>query len=323
MKKIKNLLNIYRRQGGKNIIKGFIRSHVLFTALNQFLVIGYDKTALEILRLSVALKIKKTLVRRYKATLDIFDKEDRIDVHQESSKKVWICWLQGIEMAPDIVKRCFQSVKDSLPDREIILINNKNINEYVNFPDFIMEKWKNGIITNTHFTDLLRLELLIKYGGTWIDATVFCSGGKIPDYYFESDLFFYQYLKPGLDGHSIVCSSWFITAKKNNKILRAVRCLCYKYWKENNYMIDYFLFHNFLTIVLERYPERWKKIIPCDNSEPHILLLNLFEQYDDEIWGAIKEQTPFHKLTYKFDEYKTKIPGTYYEKIMVPSKCAE
>ena len=35
-----------------------------------------------------------------------------------------------------------------------------------------MEKHKNNIIDNTHFSDLLRLELLIKYGGTWIDASV-------------------------------------------------------------------------------------------------------------------------------------------------------
>ena len=32
-----------------------------------------------------------------------------------------------------------------------------------------------GQITKTHLSDLLRLELLIRYGGTWIDATVFCT----------------------------------------------------------------------------------------------------------------------------------------------------
>lgn len=41
------------------------------------------------------------------------------------------------------------------------------------FPKYIEEKWKRGVITHTHMTDLLRLELLIRYGGTWIDATVF------------------------------------------------------------------------------------------------------------------------------------------------------
>jgi hypothetical protein len=35
-----------------------------------------------------------------------------------------------------------------------------------------LEKYQKKIIDNTHFSDLLRLELLIKYGGTWIDASV-------------------------------------------------------------------------------------------------------------------------------------------------------
>ena len=54
----------------------------------------------------------------------------------------------------------------------------------------VMEKWEKGIITHTHMTDLLRLELLIKYGGMWIDATVLCTAKEeeIPCYFFDSDL---------------------------------------------------------------------------------------------------------------------------------------
>lgn len=47
-----------------------------------------------------------------------------------------------------------------------------------------------------------------------------------------------------------------------------------------------------------------EKIIPRDNATPHELLLRLFDEYDKEIWKAIKEQTPFHKLTYKYDKKK-------------------
>ena len=164
-------------------------------------------------------------------------------------------------------------------------------------------------------TDLLRLELLIRYGGMWLDATVFCSRERnsIPDYYFDSDLFMYQSLKPGRDGHSHVTSSWLMSAKTNNKLLMAVRYLCYEYWRQNTKMIDYFLLHDFISIVLEYYPEDWKKIIPSDNATPHILALRLFDQYDDNMWRHIKDQTPFHKMSYKFIEKNTKLRGTYYE----------
>ena len=164
-------------------------------------------------------------------------------------------------------------------------------------------------------TDLLRLELLIRYGGMWMDATVFCSGKEIPDYYFDSDLFFYQCLKPGRDGHAIYISSWLISAKTNNKILMAVRHLCYEYWKENNNMMDYFLLHSFFSIVLDYYPEEWRQIVPRDNATPHILLLRLFEQYDERVWESVKAQNCFHKLTYKFTQKEEALEGTYYRKL--------
>ncbi len=105
-------------------------------------------------------------------------------------------------------------------------------------------------------------------------------------------------------------------AKTNNKILMATRELCYEYWKTNNTMLDYFLLHDFMSIVLEKYEEDWKKIIPRDNATPHILLLRLFDQYDEKTWAAIKSQTQFHKLTYKFGEEKQKEQGTYYRVLL-------
>ena len=43
-------------------------------------------------------------------------------------------------------------------------------------PEYIVKKWEKGRIPAALFSDLLRLELLIKYGGTWIDSTVLCTG---------------------------------------------------------------------------------------------------------------------------------------------------
>ena len=37
----------------------------------------------------------------------------------DNSKKVWICWLQGMENAPEIVKKCYDSVRKNLSDKEI------------------------------------------------------------------------------------------------------------------------------------------------------------------------------------------------------------
>lgn len=75
---------------------------------------------------------------------------------------IWFCWLQGIEEAPLLVKRCLESLRKNIPDKKIIVIDGNNLGEYVNMPDYITDKWQRGIIGNAHFSDLLRLELLIE-----------------------------------------------------------------------------------------------------------------------------------------------------------------
>lgn len=305
-----NLKETFKKQGGIKLLKQYWQGGALFTGIGQFLLLGKGRTALEILRLSTTLKTKQKLERKYKWKLEEFDKS-YIEREHKTSDIIWVCWFQGMDNAPDLVKKCYQSVVKNNPDKKVIVLTEKNISEYVSFPEYIVSKWKQEIITHTHMTDLLRLELLITYGGLWLDATVLCTG-KAPEYFFDSDLFFFQTLKPGRDGHASYISSWLMEARTNNKILMATRELCYEYWKTNNTMWDYFLLHDFMSIVLEKYEEDWKKIIPRDNATPHILLLRLFDRYDEKAWAAIKSQTQFHKLTYKFSEEKQKEQGTYY-----------
>ena len=312
------LKETFRKQGGVKLIKQYVQAGVLGTAIGEFLLLGKSRTALEILRLSTQLKTKQRLYKKYRHILDLFEDKYNPDSLHESSNKVWVCWLQGMENAPELVKRCYESIMQNLTDREIILITSENMDQYVQFPQYIIDKWKSGVITNTHRTDLLRLELLIRYGGMWLDATVFCSEERknIPDYFFESDLFFYQSLKPGRDGNATYISSWLMSAKTNNKVLLATRELCYEYWKRENQMLDYFLLHDFFSIVLDRYTEEWNKVVPRDNATPHVLLLRLFDQYDEKIWKAIKKQTPFHKLSYKYKDEQRLKDDTFLKRII-------
>ncbi len=308
-----NLKATFKKQGGVKLLKQYWKGGALFTAMGEFLLLGKSRTALEILRLSTQLKVKQKLEKKYTAKLDEFEKNYDPEQPHKTSNKVWICWFQGMENAPTMVQKCYQSLQENLNGREIILITEENMKKYVQFPSYIQEKVDKGIISKTHLSDLLRLELLIRYGGTWIDSTVYCSGGNIPEYMLEADLFLFQNLKPGRDGHTTVISNWFITATSNNKLLVATRELLYQYWKQENEVVDYFVFHDFFQMVIEKYPAEWKKVVPFSNSTPHILLLRLEEPYDGKVWQAIKAQTPFHKLTYKFDTERIEKKGTYYD----------
>lgn len=312
-----NVSKVFKKQGGMKLLRQYIRNHTFFLALSELALLGTQRTSLEILRLAVQCKTKNRLEKRYKRHIARFN-DSKIFLESNSSNKVWVCWFQGMENAPELVKCCYNSLVKHLTDREIILITSENMFDYVEFPDYIIDKWKSGIITHTHMTDLLRLELLIKYGGMWIDATVFCSADRdeIPDFFFDSDLFMYQCLKPGRDGHTHMASSWLMSAKSNNRILLGTRDMLYIYWKKNNSMKDYFLLHIFISLMLESNKDEWMKIVPRDNATPHILLLRLFEQYDENVWDDIKKQTPFHKLSYKFNCEDALKEDTFYKKVL-------
>lgn len=312
-----SFLQIFKNQGGVKLVLEYIRAGVLTYAVLQLFLTGFSKKSLEILRLGVEQRKFRKLNKKYGFVIRAFDKNDSISTKEHlKSNKVWFFWMQGLENAPALVRRCFASLQENLKDREIVLINEKNLNDYVQFPDFIIDKLNRGIITYTHFSDILRVELLLRYGGTWIDSTVFCSGKNIPKYMLDSDFFVFQNLRPGDNGSILNFSSWFMSSCSNNRILLATRELLYTYWKKNNSMIDYFLLHHFIMMAASYYKEDWKKVVQFPNSLPHVLLLMLFEPFNQEKWDAATAACPFHKLSYKFDCSDTSKKGTYYERIL-------
>ncbi len=312
---MKQFIKLFQKVGGIELLRQYWRGGVLLFALVEAVILGFRRKSLEILRLAVNERILHKLRKKNRSIIAEFTQSYQPQP-RERSNKVWFLWLQGLECAPVLVQRCYASLCENLADREIVLLTEKNYREYVTFPATISEKIEKGTITRTHFSDLLRLELLIRYGGTWIDATVFCSGRNIPGYMLDSELFLFQTLKPGLDGQATCISSWFMTACTNHPILMLTRHLLYAYWEKYNSMVDYFLLHDFFQLAIEAYPEEWAKVVPFSNATPHILLLRLFETYDEKMWNAIKAQTSFHKLSYKFDASQADIAGTYYRKLV-------
>ena len=313
------LMEIFKKQGGFTLLKNYWRTGALFPAIITFLLLGKSRKALEILRLVAQFKINKKLYKMYAHKVDDLlekykNENSKMDTHL-FTRRIYFCWFQGLDNAPEVIKKCYASLQEHITDREILLITEENYREYVTFPKFIEDKFQRGIITRTHFSDLLRLELLTRYGGTWIDATVLCTATP-PAYMLDSDMFLFQLLKPGLDGHVLGFNNWFITAKPNALILCLTLDLLYEYWKKHNVLWDYFLLHQLTEIIKEKCPDEWKKIVPFSDEIPHILLLRLFDTYDEDIWQAIKQQTPFHKLSYKFTESDFSKDNTYYNAII-------
>lgn len=228
---------------------------------------------------------------------------------------VWFGWLQGIENAPEMVKVCYWSQKKYIKDKTFIEISYENYKKYVTLPDFIIEKYEKKIIPAAHFSDLLRLELLITHGGTWIDSTVLCTGADYPKQIMDSELFFYQYFRKGAVQSNGI-SNWFISAYSNNKLLMILRDMLYQYWQDYDCVLEYFVFHLFFRMITELYPED-VAAMPKQNSYPAIALeYKLKENYDAEWMDKVKTVSCFHKLNYRATKGMIRNSNSFYNHIL-------
>lgn len=240
--------------------------------------------------------------------------DEKVDNNVSAPKKIWFCWLQGLENAPDLVKACYQSLQKHLVGYEINVITSQNLGEYVELPDYIITKWKNKSISNAHFSDVIRIALLAKWGGTWIDSTVLCTG-KMPSYIENSNFFVFS--NEYRNDLSSKISNWFIHAIPNHPIIVKTRDLLYKYWKQNDKICHYFLFHMIMTIIIENNEELVNDMPFVSNINPHVLQFKyLFNSPNDSERELIKQFSAFHKLSYKFDKELTCKENTNYQLIL-------
>lgn len=229
-------------------------------------------------------------------------------------KKVWFCWLQGIENAPKLIKACYESLIKNLPDYEIIVITENNMNEYVEIPDYVLTKWKNKVFSNTHFSDILRIALLSKFGGVWIDSTVLCTG-KMPKYIEDSQFFVYS--SKYKNDETIDLSSWFIYSVPNHPIILQTRDLLYEYWAKEKKLKHYYVLHMLMTMIMRANPKFVENMPFITNIDPHTLqFVYLFKEPKELDIEHIKNLSAFHKLSYKFDKSLTEKENTNYRLIL-------
>lgn len=215
-----------------------------------------------------------------------------------------------------------QFTEKNLAEYEIKIIDAENWKVFVELPDYIEMKWKKKQIPPALFSDLLRLELLIKYGGTWIDSTVLCTGNvneNHNDNYLKADLFLFQYTPEGAT-MDVSISNWFISAHSNNEVLMTLRDMLFAYWKDYNCTLDYYIFHLFFAMVAKEYPEEIAAM-PYGYSMRSLTLLHHWDEtFDQKKWDKLLSRVSFHKLAFRVDQNTKGNNNNFYNYILNTNK---
>ena len=290
---------LYHSYGGSRLLAQYARMGLIWPIVTCFLKNCFNNRVYSKVYSTVLNRIEPFLRERYRP---IMLERHHCYANQEydnnRSDIVWFCWLQGLNNAPQLVTVCYNSLLRHLQDRKIVLIDETNWNDYIELPPFIVERRKSGHLPAALFSDMLRLELLIKYGGTWIDATVLCTGLENTKVFLDANMFMFQYTRPG-SNHWGGISNWFITSRSNNQVLMVLRDMLFAYWKDFNCTLDYYIFHLFFSMLREVYPLEIASMPYGYSVRSLALMHHIGDKFEQEKWDNLISQVSFHKLPYR------------------------
>jgi len=184
-------------------------------------------------------------------------------------KIIWIYWHQGWDNATEISKLCLESWIYNNKLWKVIPLSKDNINLYLDLDKITDNFNEKKPLSCT--VDILNINLLNKYGGIWVDATVFC--------YKPLDLWLSNYTKNGLFmykrlNQSMILDTWFIASSSNNYVIEKWCDLFTKHWlgrkEPDNYFDFYHIFKNLYNSD-KNVKNIFDNIPTIDTNKPHIL----------------------------------------------------
>lgn len=276
---------------------------------------------------TVALKYKlvnlllQKIIEQYKRG-NYYDVADHSPLNPELDGKmpVFVCWWQGIDNAPELVKVCIRSVERSIDKAKakVHIITLDNVGQYITLPEWIIDRFNQGKITYTHLSDILRAGLLYRYGGMWIDATYFVAAA-LDDKIYEPGTFYtirHQNTEWKADISQCRWSGNLWISAPGNVLFRFLLNAFYEYWRNQNELVDYFLIDYIIAAAYDNIPEVKAEIDACECSQPEVFTLRkvLNKTFDEIKWKEMCRNTSVFKLYYRELQIKENIVGkeTFY-----------
>lgn len=220
-----------------------------------------------------------------------------------SEKRIWVFWWTGEDTAPDIVKACIRSIRRNANGHEVVLLDKCNYFQYIDMPKEICEKHSAGVIGHAHFSDIVRMSLLAKWGGVWIDATVFLSQ-QLPEYLFSSAFFTAR----SVDDCSLFFSrsrwvGYFLAGNSTFPLFSFTRDMLIAYWERSDTIIDYLLMDYVFDIACKTIPEVRNAMdaLPDNNLLRGKLMEEINEPYSEQLFDALQNgETFLSKLSWRY-----------------------
>ena len=165
-----------------------------------------------------------------------------VDVHEAP---IWMMWLQGANELPQTAEPFVGSIRKQNPDMDIRIVDLEQIQTLVDIPPIIEQRYREGALTGAHLSDYLRFLLLERYGGVWMDLSLY-ETAPIPidrvlgvPFWSVKGLEPYPYAAAIPDG--LDWQVYMMAAQPHALFNRVMLALTEEYWTRFDTRVDYFL----------------------------------------------------------------------------------
>ena len=126
----------------------------------------------------------------------------------KTPKIIWAYW--DSDKKPEFIEICERNWRKYAKNYKIIIVNKKTAKKYVKLPDNFdkLEPYRQS--------DIIRLKLIEKYGGVWLDASTILLTN--PDNFISDDNLT-LFTTPGSRDDNKMFENWFIASPPNNPII--------------------------------------------------------------------------------------------------------
>lgn len=303
---VKDFIFLYKNFGGLVAFKCRVLP-VLYSCLTSRSYNYYFHRA----NTSFLKRLLKNIINKYKV---IDQSHPTIDI-MVSNSPIWTCWWQGEENMPEVIKTCYIRLQKNSNGHPVYLVTMKNVSQFVELPDFILQKVDKGYISFTHLSDILRVLLLEKYGGFWIDAAIWVTKP------IDICGFSFFTLKQRTDNDdSITKRCWIngcVASGKGFWLYSFLRESLMYYWEKENQLINYFILDYLMRIAYDEMPNVKSIIdsIPYSCPSIHIMKKIMNHEYDELRMKELLRENAFFSLSWKipFECYNSVGKPSYYK----------
>jgi hypothetical protein len=214
---------------------------------------------------------------------------------QTVPRTLWMLWLQGKDEAPPLVRASVTSWRALNPTWEVTVLDQESMHDYVDLPDFP------GHVKPNHIANIVRLQLLNRYGGVWTDATTLCLRPLDEWLEYATPTGFFAFAKPQ---PIRALANWFIAAEEQSPFVSAWLRWSRMYITCERKPASYFWQHHTFDWLLRRnwaLREAWGDTPHISARGPHILqrVLDGHLDTDSDPSSDQMKMLPLVKLNWK------------------------